>query len=104
MKRLLVDFNSIENGTLRALQRHASSPLVRGEVVRMADDEEHAANGIVVRVKGDLAYVAIDWATWGAASEIATSHGSSVPTSRSDVTATSRAYAALRTGPSMEFA
>jgi hypothetical protein len=103
MKRLLVDFNSIQNGALRALQRHASSPLREGEIVRMSDEEEHGAQGIVVRVKGDLVYVAIDWKTWGPITEIATSHGSSVPTSRSEASTTS-SHAGARTSPSAVFA
>ena len=104
MKRLLVDFNSTKDGTLRALQRHASSPLREGEIVRITDDEEHSASGIVMRVKGDLVYVAIDWNTWGPLQEVATSHGSLTPTSRPESSTTSKSYAGAGTSRSAVFA
>lgn len=65
MKRLTVDFNAIHEDTVRALRRHASSPLEIGDRVRLTDEEEHVAEGRVDRLEGDLAYVAVDWDTWG---------------------------------------
>lgn len=64
MTKLIVDFNAIRDGTIRALRRHASGPLDEGDRVRLIDDEEHVAEGIVERLEGDLVYVAIDWDTW----------------------------------------
>lgn len=104
MKRLLVDFNSIQDGTLRALQRHASSPLREGELVKMTDDEEHSAQGIVVRIDGDLAYVAIDWSTWGPLVEMQTLRGSSAATRRPEPSTTTASYGGVGTSPSKAFA
>jgi hypothetical protein len=64
MKQLTVDFNAIHDGLVRALQSDASAPLEVGEVVQMTDDEEHAAQGRVERLEGNLAYLEIDWSTW----------------------------------------
>lgn len=71
MKQLIVDFNSITDGLLRALQSDASAPLQVGEVIRLTDDEEHAAKGRVDRLEGDLAYISIDWDTWATVAQLA---------------------------------
>jgi hypothetical protein len=71
MIRLAVDFNAIQDGAVRALTQHASSPLREGDRVWMTDEEEHAAEGVVSRLDGDLVYVEIDWDTWGPIYEVA---------------------------------
>lgn len=71
MKQLIVDFNAIQDGLVRALQGDASAPLEVGEIVRMTDDEEHVAQGRVERLEGNLAYLEIDWSTWATVAHLA---------------------------------
>jgi len=65
LKKIQVDFNSIvENNTVRALRYHAEQAIHEDERVLMHDQEGHSAEGVVIQLQDQLAYIEIDWESW----------------------------------------
>jgi hypothetical protein len=74
MHRLLVDFNDIDDEIVVGLDRDMTGPqspsLQQGDRVRLHDDGEHEAWGVVVEVDGELISAEMDRSTWGPAGHI----------------------------------